>query len=188
MPVATPDAVALAGSQRRDLPARPLPALTARRVIGFIDVGCAFANRMFRQVHDGAAPPRTRVAALWDQGGVNPQGGLAWTRPQGFDYGAQALRASTADGPGLDALLAAHWRAGVVDEIACYRAAGHQSVLASVSHGTHVMGIATGHPSPLRGIAGLVDDGAAAPPDGDIVFVSQPRMARGRSVDTRGNR
>lgn len=161
-----------------------------RRVVGFIDYGCAFAHRNFRRAGPGL---QTRVMAIWDQAGavVPPRppaglGPLQWRVPPDFGYGSETHRDSEwSTDPGclpLNAYIKQFMRNGAFDEEACYRHSGYAPVVNShASHGTHIMDVATGWPNPLRKLSSL-PPGKDGRHDADIVFVQLPRQVRGRSV------
>lgn len=134
--------------------------------MAFVDHGCAFAHRRLR--HPVTGTPR--VVALWNQQLDRlpaPRAGrprLAWSRPAGFLWGRHVGQAALA--AYLDAC-------GPLDtgehEAACYAGAGYDAVRQQVTHGTHVMDVATG--------------GACSPQEAhDIVFVQLPRRIDGRPV------
>lgn len=162
-----------------------------KAVIGFIDYGCAFAHRQFRVWDGGRRSLKTRVAALWDQAhmagsAVDPPPGrlpLHWSFSGAFPYGAETLRGQCIEGKtlDLDGYIAQWAPHGQLDEGCCYEFSNYRSVLKRATHGTHMMDIATGYPSPLAGINGLRPDGAA-PHDADIIFVQLPRQLNGRQV------
>lgn len=163
-----------------------------RRVVGFIDYGCAFAHRSFRRAGPGL---QTRVLAIWDQAGAvvppRPPDGLdplQWRTPPDFGYGSETHRERRwrADAAGLplgDYMAQPHFmRSGAFDEEACYRYSGYAPVVNShASHGTHIMDVATGWPNPLRKLLSIAPDKDRCH-DEDIVFVQLPRQVRGRSV------
>lgn len=142
------------------------PARLSGDLVAFVDHGCAFAHRRLRHPETGA----TRIAALWNQqldrlpGAAYPGPRLDWRRPAGFLWGRHVEQ------PALDAYLR---RCGPLEtgehEAACYAGAGYDAVRQQVTHGTHVMDIATG--------------GAQRAGDAhDIVFVQLPRRVDGRPV------
>lgn len=160
-------------------------------LVGFIDYGCAFAHRQFRQWHAGAPTLNTRVVALWDQACSAPAPmasgfvqSLAWQCPADFGYGAETLR----DGPPppsglrLNDYIAQFRRAGgSIDDERCYAQSGYHAATRPSTHGTHIMDVATGHPSPLAALPGEAAH-VDTPHGADIVFVQLPRWIRGRQV------
>jgi hypothetical protein len=164
-------------------------AVGAATLLAFVDHGCAFAHRQFQCARHGR--PGTRVLALWDQaddaaaaalrGGRLP---LAWQRPAGFGYGRETLRdgGPVGDALRLDEYIDQYRRAaGRIDEERCYAECGNGAALRPATHGTHMMDIATGHPSPLARLP-HEPGAAAAPHEADIVFVQLPRAGRGRQL------
>lgn len=172
---ATPDRNPRSGAPaRRRAASEDFKIPSTRCVIGIIDVGCAFANRKFRIWAAGEPTLRTRIAALWDQGEVGATKSLSWAVPQSFAYGAEVR------GEDLDKLMARHELAGVIDERACYRESGHAPLARHATHGTHIMDLAAGYPSPLHWAKSLRP--RQPPAEADIIFVSLPRTVRGASV------
>ena len=164
-------------------------AKVKKPLIGFIDYGCAFANKQFRR-HQ---PPElsTRVLAIWDQSPGEdyksslPNGlqKLQWRLPSDFPYGAETHRDAAWGHTGvltLDLYMRQFLHQGQLDEEALYRHCGYPAIQArSATHGTHVMDLATGYPNPLRALS------TGAPSlahDADIVFVQLPRRIRNREV------
>jgi len=139
-------------------------------LLGVIDSGCPFAHSSLR---DGF---KSRLLAIWDQdqrpGFVTAGGG---TCPQDFGYGAEVDRSR------IGALLAQFAQGDVVDEDACYRAAGLHGLMSRVSHGAAVLDLLMG-PRPLVSRLGHGQD---LPPSwapitdearrADLVFVDLPR-------------
>lgn len=161
-------------------PTVPQRTSPAPQLVGFIDYGCAFAHRQFR-VWSAAGPTlASRVLALWDQPGDGSNSlpaaaaGLtppAWAVPPDFGYGMEWHRAAAGPGLGIDAYIAQFAGHGKIDEERCYRYSGYRGLERAAAHGTYVMDLAVGYPSPLPGAA------ASAPaPDHDIVFVQLPRL------------
>ena len=73
---------------------------------------------------------------------------------------------------------------GLLDEQSCYRMSGYPAIgNRHATHGTHVMDLATGYPSPLRTVP-LLNKAAFAdkPHDADIVFVQLPQVVGGRQI------
>lgn len=154
-------------------------------VVGFIDYGCAFAHPHFRVWENGQPTLRTRVAALWNQEGLPAGSTLDWSEPSDFRYGGQVFREARpgADGKvGLDQHIQACVRAGRVDERLCYQASGYRAIQRDVTHGTHLMDVATGFPNPLRGVPGIRAKDLLAPHDADIAFVNLPGATGKRPV------
>jgi hypothetical protein len=140
-----------------------------KTLVGIIDSGCPFAHANFRR--DG----KTRLLAIWDQDPAPHYVDVDGRRPAHFGYGAELLRDD------IDRLTARYTRAGVVDEDACYRAAGHAVPMPRMSHGAAVLDLLVG-PRPR---ASRMSDDPDHPPtwekfdDGartaDLVFVDLPR-------------
>ena len=124
----------LPGQNRPLLAGMPCANSSLRKVIAFIDDGCAFAHEHFL-VGDAKQPAtlHTRIQRLWDQ---NPRSG----QPNGQDF----------SGSELDALIQAHTADGRVDEAAIYAAFGGNAsdqinrLRARAAHGTHVLDLACG--------------------------------------------
>jgi len=125
---------------------RWLAAPSARVLIGVLDHGCPFAAAQFLR---NAAPPSTRVRALWDQNpdrmpvtvNGNDFGGL----PSDFTYGLEYLRETTPGRIGLDDWMQTHMTpAGSIDEDGCYEEAGFGTLARRASHGAHVMDVFAG--------------------------------------------
>jgi hypothetical protein len=192
--VSEDDAQANAGDSKVRLPSGQdgRKASKRRPVVGFIDYGCAFANRKFLTWERGR--PSTRILALWDQGhgqarvqspaGVHP---LRWRIPADFRYGAETHREAGGDHWGNDGLplndyLAQFARAGQLDEASAYRHSGYAAIQRrDATHGTFVMDLATGYPSPLRHLPEW-QASADRSHGADIVFVQLPRRLMGQEV------
>ena len=163
---ANPDAVVLESGSR--------PAAVrkvAGPLVGFIDYGCAFLNRQFRD-----SEGNSRIHALWDPlwspdtPVATPS--LRWQPEQWFGRGgvtdATALR---------DHERAFTSAAFGLNELDAYRAAAYPSVERFATHGAHMMDIATGHPDPTRHMGQQRMCHAAK-----IVFAQLPRFERGAQV------
>ena len=179
---------------------------SSKQIIGFIDYGCAFAHGQILAWKAGERTTGTRVLALWDQGGDTRsyrQSAIkagrkpaCWVPPGDFGYGAELRRDvdwlsqrwdtfETAPGKTLTAkglpandYIQQFVRNGRVDEEACYASSGYQAIQAPVTHGTFIMDVAAGYPSPLE----PSDADPAPPPDQEIVFVQLPRFFSGQQV------
>jgi hypothetical protein len=158
----------------------------SRPVVGIIDYGCAFAHPSLRRP---GKTLETRVKAIWDQGasGVNRSPGqLQWRPvPQPFSYGSETHRDRRLPGATghltLNEYIQRFAAQGWLNEEACYRQSGYAPIqLQDYSHGTAIMDLATGWPSPVRGVAGYADLNTQH--DADIVFVQLPRYVHGRQV------
>jgi hypothetical protein len=136
---ATPDAA----------PGVPGAALRSRGelLVGAIDSAFAFAHRALRDARGRG----TRVLRLWDQ-----EGALSGACPAAFGYGREATRA------GLNALMqrARRERGVVVDEAACYAAAGLSALKQRAVHGVAVLDLLAGR----RSLADRVEPAPGAPP------------------------
>lgn len=171
---------AIAPPRRTTPPRAPLALATAgpqasapatRTLLAVIDDGCPFAHAALRR----AGAPGTRVVSLWDQSqdvvAVHPPAPPGTVRPA---HGVEWGRAD------LDALMALHTSAGHVDEAACYRAAGQDSLAHRWTHGAHVLGRLGAdlawHAGQHGGPAGAwpAQDAAAA---ADLAFVQLAREA-----------
>ena len=163
----------------------------ARPVIGFIDYGCAFANRQFRRLQDD--PSSTRVLAIWDQERTDPPPvpplgvrALQWGMPTDFRYGAETHRDRSWGHAGalpMADYIRQFLRQGQLDEQALYKHCGYPAIQGrSATHGTHVMDLATGWPNPLRGLPSAGAISLEAPHDADIVFVQLPRTVKHRQI------
>lgn len=182
MPQAQPNAPA-----QTKLPVSAKPSPSGRPVVGFIDFGCAFAHRQFRVWEQDQPTLRTRVAALWDQTHIAQAAAdgplpLCWSFAADFPYGAEARRGqSEAEASlDLDGFIQQFAVSGQVDEARCYQFAAYEGVRQAATHGTHMMDIATGYPSPLAGIPGMPPE--QGPHEADIIFVQLPRRLNGRQV------
>jgi hypothetical protein len=136
-------------------------------VIGVIDNGCAFLNRVFGHADDTG---RSRFLGLWRQRPAEPAH-ADWRVPADFGYGLELSRERISD-----------WHArsnGAEAEEAAYRSLGYpldeQDRLSTMLHGTHVLDIAAGLPQDLPASASAKplgkDDAAAA----GLVFVELPQ-------------
>jgi subtilisin family serine protease len=169
-------------------PTPPTPPTLATVVVGVIDFGCPFAHAHF--ANDGpAGEPGSRVHYFWDQGrmpdwrapaGAHDSANKLWATPDDFDYGREAVADRLA-------ALMARWlgeaspvyakplqRHDALFEQACYACAGLPELLATASHGAHVLDIAAGRGFTPCGREPLNDDAAAKAP---IVFVQLPGPA-----------
>ncbi|MCV6593316.1 MAG: hypothetical protein OIF48_10220 [Silicimonas sp.] len=127
----------------RDALAQALTPHPARIALGCIDSSIAFVNTRFRRADPGGGPDRTRFEMLWIQG-------RSMEAPPAY---GSLLRAGTlllrAD---IDALIAAHWANGALDEAAVYdqfsRPPGGETDLWSLrgGHGTVVLDLMGGCP------------------------------------------
>jgi hypothetical protein len=181
---------------RQNRRSRTADRLNPKPLIGFIDYGCAFAHRQFRR--PSLAGFSTRVMAIWDQGHRTEQAApmpagmqaLQWGFPTDFLYGAETHRDRSwghADTLPLDAYMRQFVHQGQLDEAAVYQHCRYPAIQnRRASHGTHVMDLATGWPSPLRNLSGMADSQRH---DSDIVFVQLPRMVNRREISglLRGN-
>ena len=179
---------------------------STKQIVGFIDYGCAFAHRQFRVWENGKRTLKTRLLALWDQGGdslTNRRAAIkaglrppCWEPPGDFGYGAELKRdvdgfagpwevfestpghSATVKGLPINAYLQSFVRNGSIDEAACYAYAGYEAIQTPVTHGTHMMDVAAGYPNPL--LQPDVNPGPA--PAQEIVFVQLPRFFSGQQV------
>lgn len=179
---------------------------STKQVIGFIDYGCAFAHGQLRSWKDGDRTFCTRVLALWDQGGDTREYRQAaskmgrhppgWVPPGDFGYGTELKRDEiwfvsdwdtfeispgrtvTSQGWPTNKYIGQFVRNGRLDEEACYSLSGYQAIQAPVTHGTFIMDVACGYPSPLV----TADAEPGPPPDQEIVFVQLPRFFSGQQV------
>jgi hypothetical protein len=143
--------------------AKKAPAL----VIGVIDRDCAFLNSAFCRAMMGPERYKTRIAGIWDQS-RSPVG--RWGRPRGFGYGRE-LKSSA-----INTLLR-RLKAGESEE-AIYRdqatLLNSGGMVLERTHGTHVLDVASGLPSPnpIKASAKPIERDAAA--NASLVFVSVP--------------
>ena len=174
--------------ERAEAGLRPLSVDPEETLIGVIDDGCAFAHRDLRNQRG-----TTRIRAIWDQDGQAPAFRDWISRTRNSHAGAAGVRAELADRtrkfpygaviwkPGLDHLIGRFTAHGSVDEQACYLAADYQSAVRRVSHGMHVLSIATGPVSPGARVA--TSNGSMLAPRSStgstnpIVFVQISRSA-----------
>lgn len=173
-----------------DEPAGGRPFVGSRAVVGFVDHGCAFANAKFRTWLNSESGWHTRVAAIWDQGRQTASvTHLVWSVPNEFGYGVQTLRdyRSGVESRGqatyqrLDQYINAYRTGNDIDETRCYANSGYEASRHVATHGTHMMDVATGFPSPVQSVLGVPDAGDTAH-DVDIVFVQLPSRVSGRQV------
>jgi hypothetical protein len=143
-------------------------------LVGFVDYGCAFARRSFRYV----GGKKSRVAALWDQQhepALAPLVGrkLDWNPCDEFGYGVDVT------GGAINDYMSDFISGADVDEETCYRGSEYEAIQRHITHGTHIMDVATGRPNPLMrhqpSKAGDAHDAA-------IVFVQLPRYVGGAQV------
>lgn len=146
-------------------------------VIGVVDRGFAFLNKVFRRGLGGSDRLHTRIACLWDQ--ANKPGTGPWQRPVSVGYGRELDRAA------IDALIA---RAESGErEADLYREVGYpldeSGRLPDELHGTHVADVAAGLPGTTRPAGSAKpaspDDAAGA----ELILVNLPTLTRG---DTTG--
>src|SRR5512138_28390 len=104
-------------------------------LVGIIDHGIAVAHAAFRR---GRGAPAPRLLALWDQDPYRCNNGH-WQRPTELGYGGELT----------GAMLASLIEATLDDERAIYERIDYAPVQHTVSHGTHVLDLAAGDPSPL---------------------------------------
>jgi len=130
-------------------------------IIGIIDDGCALAHVDFMKPRAAGANPQSRILYLWDQAGTG-NAGAGWAPMTDFD-GLELNQAA------IDNALAANLSVGSVNEEAVYRHLGYP-IREVASHGTHVMGIATGNGQSVMGAPGVA-------PGADIIFVQLPASA-----------
>lgn len=152
-------------------PAPRISPLPSSNLVGVIDYGCAFAHKHFDSDESGTR----RVQVLWNQeaelgksAGRQP---LAWQVLTRFAQGWWVTNTQLAP-------FIKHYRQRTaLDELSCYRDAQYEPIRRSVTHGTFVMDVATGYPSPVRG---------HAPPgprhQAPIVFVQLPRHLHGQQI------
>ena len=104
--------------------------------------------------------------------------------------GLETLRDAAPGDPSLRPLVGLHLndyiaqfrRAdGSIDEERCYAQSGYHAATRPSTHGTHMMDVATGYPSPLVQLPGE-NAKKDKPHAADIVFVQLPRWIRGRQV------
>ncbi len=164
----------------------------AKKIIGIIDYGCAFANEKFCKELNGKRS--TRVFAIWDQHQREPNSSktkngyqtLSWVATANYGYGVQARRKWPKDSGqlGLDSFLQQFDHASYFDDTACYQYANYPALdLREATHGTYIMDFAAGIPSPLHD---STSDWAAKDDDAvdeaDIIFVQLPRNFQGEQV------
>lgn len=138
----------------------PRAQATGKVMFGLIDSGCAFAHHQLRD-RGGRG---TRVLNIWDQDEqpAHTRGPFPGRRPADFGYGCEVSRQQ------LNGIMAAHMTAsGVIDEAACYAAAGDLRLRRRFNHGMAVLGLMAGYVPAMR----RKEAAASA----DIVFVQLPR-------------
>lgn len=128
-------------------PGEPIKVPDGTAIVAVIDNGMAVGHELFRKVENGDAV--SRVEFFWNMDGV--QYSVA-TPPAGTEPAAVG-NAWTANG--LSSHLNANMHHGLLDDAAFYKSIGatdwsgrrHTPIAHRLSHGTHVMGLATGYPS-----------------------------------------
>ena len=134
-------------------------------IVGIIDDGCAFAHRDFLK----PGTSRSRLLYLWDQARDPSRVGNGWTNVN-VPYGCEISNVPTDPHQYLDEAIAPQVAAnGAINENAVYDFLGY-SITSVASHGTHVMGIATGNGQSAMGFEGVA-------PAADIIFVQLPAAA-----------
>ena len=152
---------------------RPPPAVckVAGPLVGFIDYGCAFLNRQFRD-----SEGNSRIHALWDPlwppDTPPPIPSLRWQPEPRFGRGGVADANALRD----------HERAFTsttfgLNELDAYRAAAYPPAERFATHGTHMLDIATGYPDPTKHTRQMGKQHAAK-----IVFAQLARFERGAQV------
>ena len=138
-------------------------------IVAVIDYGFAFANRAFRNNRGGS-----RVVAMWDQspdrtvvGAEQPKG---WNPVAGFGYGCVLTKRR------IDKLI----KTFPDDEMRLYAEAKYPPAQRRISHGTHVLDLAAGHPDPMTLSVRPARDAAANAP---ILLVQLPAKP---AMDTSG--
>ena len=115
---------------------RVMPELNVP-VVAVIDHGFAFANHAFRD-----DDKKSRVQALWDQSPdrvqLNGKEPSLWKHVEGFGYGGVLTKED------IDGLIAQY-----SDEMQLYAEAQYEPAQRRISHGTHVLDLAAGHPDPM---------------------------------------
>lgn len=160
------------------------PAVSGQpELVGFIDFGCAFAQRRFMH----STPTKgTRLVALWNQQAepvARPPPGrkkLNWRVPAAYGYGLQATKANLDDYMTQFSVTAK--LGGRIDEEACYRWARYEAVRQDATHGTHVMDIAVGWPNPLRHHQTPAPSLPPTPDNTPLAFVQLPQRISGRPL------
>jgi hypothetical protein len=143
----------------------------AAAVLGVIDDGCAFAHASLRSW--SGAGWRSRIAWLWDQRTDAPAFGSLGAVPADFGYGAEVAAAT------IEQCLNDATQGGLLDEAACYEAAGYRRLRRRATHGMHVLDIAAGPIAPSRRLDAQRRPAPTTTPDGAIVFVQLPPDALG---------
>ena len=173
LPVASARTPLAAGSASLPPRRKPLPGTqTGRTVLGVIDDGCAFAHAGLRR--SGGPPWTTRVIWLWDQDEKGPSFGAAASPPPSMGYGREA------SGSTLQVFMtAATSPAGVLDEDACYAAAGYHALRRRATHGMYVLDVATGPVRPAQRMNPAGRPSAQAPGQSapEVIFVQLPGAA-----------
>jgi hypothetical protein len=177
-PIYSPVGFRILGNVEKDaIRANESAAPLADKFVGFIDYGCAFSKDKFLRKNT-AGNWETRVAAIWDQTiydgsevfptspGIND---LSWNLLNP-GFGREVSRSALSSY--MSQFSAPNGR---YDEEACYRFAKYSSLNAEVSHGTHMMDIATGVPNPILAVTSQFED-FGSPESQDIVFVNLPRF------------
>ncbi len=152
------------------------------KLAGFIDFGCAFAQRRFMH---STLKKGTRLVALWNQQAepyAPPPGrkALNWQPPAPYGYGLEAKKAD------LDGYMAQFSASGKlddrIDEETCYRWAGYEAVRQHATHGTHVMDVAVGWPNPVRHRHTPPPSSPPEPDNTPLAFVQLPQRMHGRQI------
>ncbi|MGE5666147.1 MAG: hypothetical protein ACM3ZD_05905, partial [Betaproteobacteria bacterium] len=130
----------------------------AAAVLGVIDDGCAFAHASLRSW--SGAGWRSRIAWLWDQRTDAPAFGSLGAVPADFGYGAEVAAAT------IEQCLNDATHGGLLDEAACYEAAGYRRLRRRATHGMHVLDIAAGPIAPSRRLDAQRRPAPTTTPDG----------------------
>lgn len=144
--------------------------IACKTLLGVIDDGCAFAHYHLRDTHG-----HTRVRCLWDQ---DSSGAFINQGQVPADFG----RGHEVSGSQLQSLIDAFTQGNVLDENACYGAAGYDRLNRAATHGAHVTDVFAGAQAVGSRVGSRTEPptwalatGTACSDDAGIVFVQLPR-------------
>ena len=170
--VRNPDASYLERGSQKWLEPAPTYDSVEGNVVGFIDYGCAFLHRSFQDEWQ-----TSRIRWLWNQQDKDgptpsrPRKALKWQPNERF------ARGNEVDGSALKDFSDRYRTGGELDELACYRDAEYEPIRRQVTHGAHIMDVATGYPDVT-----LHRRNKGTQRNEPIIFVQLPRFLEGEQV------